>query len=42
MIDISSICYISYDLIDIQFYSGFLLFFTWFYCYVFVKEKYDI
>lgn len=25
MIDISSICYISCDLIDIQFYSGFLI-----------------
>ena len=25
MIDISSICYISYSLIDLQFYSGFFL-----------------
>ena len=27
MIDISSICYISYSLIDLQFYSGFFLYF---------------
>ena len=34
MIDISSICYISCDLIDIQFYSGFL-----FYLKLIIKEK---